>query len=297
VSAAATAVLWAGFVPVGIIAVALLLTLVGRLSVWRDPPSRHVVVAQFRPEPGVDVTAAAVVLKREDDGAYALLLEEARRGEVTLLRAPNGRGGVTLSVETGGRRILAWQYLHDHCEPLVRAAYDRWTAGDRALRGKPDGYLSGFIALFLILGWAGSWLGGVAAAIIAFATGEPAWGWTQIGLAVVTGVLGIVLAFAVSRAMPLTPAGVAARDHLLGLRDYVDIAELLRLQALQGPRSADGDAAPGVEGDARTERVDIRDPLVPYAVLFASDHGWRRAFDSLTFTNPNRSGAGRFFAG
>jgi len=298
-SAAQIAVIWAGFVPAGIIVLCAALCVVGRLTVWRDPPSRHAIIAEYGPDPTVDIASAAVILRREDDGAFALLLDEAVRGEIALLRAPNGRGGVTISVEEpGGRRSLAWQYLHDHCEPAVRAAYERLTSGDAALRARPSGYLSAVIALFVILAWAGSWLGGVAAAIIGFASGEPGWAWLQIGIAVGVAVLGIVVAFLVSRFMPLTAAGVAARDRLLGLRVYVDVAEVHRLRILFGPRTAEAEPAPapGGIGDQRTERIELPSRLIPYGVLFSTDRSWRRALDSLTFVNPNASGADRFFA-
>jgi hypothetical protein len=274
------------------------LTGVGRLSVWRDPPSQHAVVAQYAPHPEVDLPAAAVVLRREGDGPYALLLDEVRRGVVGLLRAPNGRGGWTFSVEVDGHRMLAWQYLHAHAEPAVAAAYDRVTSGPDALRRRPDDLLAAFIALFTILAWAGAAAGGIVAAVIGFANGEPGWAWSAVGAAVGTGILGVVVAVLVSRAMPLTPAGVEARDHLLGLREFIDVAELLRLQALQGPRSVSWRWAPSPEGrgDDRTEQIFVQSELLPYATLFASDPSWRRGFDSLTFTNPNESGVRRWFA-
>src|SRR5690606_31484624 len=97
---------------------------------------------------------------------------------------------------------------------------------------------------------------------------------TEIGIAAgVIGVnigvwvlIGIITMLATHR--PLTTAGAELREHLLGLREYIRLAEADRLQMLQSVSGAERVAGPG--GDV----IKIYERLLPYAVLFGLERQW-----------------------
>jgi hypothetical protein len=91
-------------------------------------------------------------------------------------------------------------------------------------------------------------------------------------------IAALVLVLAVT-SFPLTAKGVAARDHLLGVREYIRVAEASRIEFSQG---VDGEALgdPTIVGGRRgTQVAKLDNPLLPYAVLFNQERGWRRTLD------------------
>lgn len=90
----------------------------------------------------------------------------------------------------------------------------------------------------------------------------------------------ILLVF--SGTMPAkTLKGVEIKDHLLGLKDYMSLAEAERLRFLQSPE--------GVRqyGDPKDEKTKLKlfETLLPYAMLFGMEKDWIKQFESL-FTQP-----------
>lgn len=103
--------------------------------------------------------------------------------------------------------------------------------------------------------------------------------------------LGLLLAgvvtFIYSFIMPArTEAGVAAHDALLGLKDYIKLAESERLKYLQSPEGAekitDKDAFDPKTAEAK---IKLFEKLLPYAVLFGLEKDWAKQFNDI-YTNP-----------
>ena len=80
---------------------------------------------------------------------------------------------------------------------------------------------------------------------------------------------GIV--FYLSFGKVLTDKGLALRRHLAGLKRYIGVAEVERLQMLQSPEGAEK-----VKVDAADEKqlVKLYERVLPYAVLFGQEKEW-----------------------
>jgi hypothetical protein len=70
---------------------------------------------------------------------------------------------------------------------------------------------------------------------------------------------------------PLTPSGALVRDHLLGIRMYLRLAEKDRLRMLQSATTAE--RTPGTGG---TSVVRLYEKLLPYAVVWGVEDSWLR---------------------
>jgi len=104
--------------------------------------------------------------------------------------------------------------------------------------------------------------------------------WTRLlgaGLAV-----GSAIMMLFSGAMPSrTKLGVNTRDALLGLKDYIKLAEAERLKYLQSPEGVKQYGDP-----AKSEnKLHLFEKLLPYAMLFGLEKDWAKQFASL-YTQP-----------
>jgi len=69
----------------------------------------------------------------------------------------------------------------------------------------------------------------------------------------------------------LTEAGAQQRDYLLGMRDYLKLAEADRFRMLQSPEGADR-----VDVSDNAELVKLYEKLLPFAVLWGVEEEWAR---------------------
>ncbi len=102
------------------------------------------------------------------------------------------------------------------------------------------------------------------------------------------GVGLIVSGFIIILVAKIMPArsqrGVEARDYLLGLRDYMKLAEADRLKFLQSPQGAEKLPA-GVDPKDPKSQVKLFESLLPYAMLFGIEKDWAKQFEHL-YTQP-----------
>ncbi len=119
------------------------------------------------------------------------------------------------------------------------------------------------------------------------------WGWIAIGLVVVLGVLtglalaqrasalpaiflvmgvvAVVAAFAsVVKQRVYTPLGAETREYLLGVREFIEVAEADRLRVLLSHSGAERRDAGGVDV------VHLYERLLPYAMIFGLEKEWTR---------------------
>ncbi len=110
-------------------------------------------------------------------------------------------------------------------------------------------------------------------------------GETSIVIAVVgLNALPWIAIFAIgllSRRRPLTAKGSELKEHLLGLREFIRVAEADRLQMLQSVSGAERVAA----GD-NAAIIKIYEKLLPYAVLFGLEKEWANEIAKYYDTNP-----------
>lgn len=83
-----------------------------------------------------------------------------------------------------------------------------------------------------------------------------------------------------------TLAGVQAHDNLLGLKDYIKMAEADRLRYLQSPAGAEKIAkADAFSPKTAAAKVKLFEKLLPYAMLFGQEKDWAKQFKDL-YTQP-----------
>lgn len=99
-----------------------------------------------------------------------------------------------------------------------------------------------------------------------------------------------VVVFGLSFAMwALTDKGLTLRRYLLGLKQYISVAEIERIRMLQSPEGVEKVQA--VAGDPKnmTQLVKLYERVLPYAVLFGQEKEWNKrlgAFYEQTGTQP-----------
>ena len=92
---------------------------------------------------------------------------------------------------------------------------------------------------------------------------------------------GIILAFGLL--MPaLSAKGTQTKEYLLGMKDYIQLAEADRIKYLQSPEGA------RQFGDVREHGTDLKiyEHLLPYAMLFGIEDQWAKQFEGLSEQAP-----------
>jgi hypothetical protein len=92
-------------------------------------------------------------------------------------------------------------------------------------------------------------------------------------LLMVAAVLGTIFVGGLVSRKPLTALGAETRDHLRGLKVFIEWAEADRIRMLQSPQGAER-----VQVDTTDRRVMLRlyEALLPYAVVFGQEKEWAR---------------------
>ncbi len=103
---------------------------------------------------------------------------------------------------------------------------------------------------------------------------EPAvWGIIAGGM-----VFGVFYHFLAAR----TAKGVAANEHLLGLKMYLNVAEKDRIKMMQSP---DGRYAAWANAPGQT--IELFEKLLPYAIVLQVEKEWAKKFDNLYAAPPD----------
>jgi uncharacterized membrane protein YgcG len=101
---------------------------------------------------------------------------------------------------------------------------------------------------------------------------------TEVAIAIgVVGInaivwIGIGLVAIVAGRKPLTTEGAKLKEHLLGLKEYIRLAEADRLQMLQSVTGAERAPVAGTTDNAQI--IKVYEKLLPYAVLFGLEKEW-----------------------
>ncbi|WP_295011398.1 DUF2207 family protein [uncultured Microbacterium sp.] len=109
---------------------------------------------------------------------------------------------------------------------------------------------------------------GVVLAVPGLAVGRPA-AIAAFVVAVVASVAALVAVLAsLPRRAVLTPQGAETREYLLGVKEYIRLAEADRIRMLQSYRGAERRA------DGAVDVVVLYERLLPYAMLFGLEREW-----------------------
>ena len=134
--------------------------------------------------------------------------------------------------------------------------------------------------------------------------GARLWGWISIGLVVVLGVFTVAALATRENALPAifilmgvvaliaafasivkqrvyTPLGAETREYLLGVREFIEVAEADRLRMLQSHSGAER------RSDGGVDVVHLYERLLPYAMIFGLEKEWTRV---LQVTYEQQSG-------
>ncbi|MFK4730157.1 DUF2207 domain-containing protein [Agromyces mediolanus] len=250
-----------------------------RATRWRDHPGRGTIIAQYEPPPGLSVMEAAELAGQPGKGVTATILQLAVLHRLRVVELGPKRFAVEYGggegpdpdadqllrelFATSGRRELKQQDTALGKKLLALRTAVRGRVVTEGLRRTPPAgprVLLGLVAL----------LGGIAAVVFGIIALDQAMGggWPVLGL--VVGILAVLTAaFAVIDVRPLTERGRAAKDHLAGLKVYLELAEADRIRMLQSP-----------DGALRTGGPDavlkLHEKLLPYAVIFGIEREWSR---------------------
>ncbi|MFF7681947.1 DUF2207 domain-containing protein [Microbacterium sp. NPDC007973] len=258
----------------------------------RDAEGRGIIVAEYDPPAGVDVLQGAELVARRGTGIPAAIVDTAVAGHLRIVDDGDARSLSLELVTTEGADALHGAVLEAvfgaHARPGARVSLgpDRQDIA-KALQRLPLAAASELRAR----GWSekqrlgrslavtgvavAAFVVAVLALILAAMGTTPAW-W-QIAAIPVTVVLGI-LSFTLLRYRDrITDAGAPARDHLRGLREYLQLAEADRLRVLQSPEGAERRR---IDADDARQVLHLYERLLPWAVVWGVEKEWSEALDT-----------------
>ena len=90
-------------------------------------------------------------------------------------------------------------------------------------------------------------------------------------LVISAGVAAVVAAFILVARKPLTTLGTHTREHLLGLKMFIEWAEADRIRMLQSPTGAE---RVRVDADDPRQVLHLYETLLPFAVVFGQEQQW-----------------------
>lgn len=262
----------------------------------RDPEGRGVIIPQYEPPAGFNVLSSAFVLneKLPPTAVTAAVIELAVQRyvdiseiktkklirtstdyELTLVKdykslSPEHQRVITAFFGPGaevGNKVKLGSLKNKLYTDV--AAIDKMLETDLTARNYFRGLPSkarrkhfGWAALLFIVGFVISYTG-----VLLFA-----------GLGLIASSL-IITAF--SNLMPArSDKGVEARDHLLGVKEFIKVVEEKRFEYLQSPEGAE---KTGFHVDAKStvQKVKLFESLLPYAMIFGLEKGWAKEFEDI----------------
>ncbi|MFF2271786.1 DUF2207 family protein [Agromyces sp. NPDC058136] len=268
-------------------------------------------VVQYLPERSSTVLRDALLVDADRRAPSAALIDLAVKRKIRIIAGANagtGAGtGTSRTREPIGVELAPGVALTSEETALLEALFGpehtstrlrRFSADRRALAGRlktlllnvehglaRDGliaerHVTGPGAAVTVLAYLGLLVEGLLV-LIAFVGGE----WTALLAALVALAATIVtLVVTPARWRRFLPAAKPHREHLAGLRQYLELAEAERLRVLQSPSGAelraDATGAPSAGGDAEASeplaRFVLNECLLPYAVLFGVEKEWMK---------------------
>jgi uncharacterized membrane protein YgcG len=284
------------WVLLGILGALTLLIVVLRTFVWRHAPGRGIIVPEYEGPEGFGVMKAAELLRRPKAGLPAQIVAFAVRGIARLVEDPDlpptkrfrleiiDRSAATEPDDDAALRKLFASKARDGEDLLLDR--DNRKLGDRVAsltRGasaelRSRGYLArGTSPLRRVIFWP---------ALACFVGGWVVVGWcglNDVGSGLLTAqVLVILLGSLVVMGftgMPegRTASGTAVYEHLLGLRDYLRLAEADRLRVLQSPQGA---SRHRIDPTNPAAVVRLYEQLLPWAMVWGLEREWAEVIGS-----------------
>ncbi|MFT7711719.1 DUF2207 domain-containing protein [Clavibacter tessellarius] len=252
-----------------------------------DAPGRGTIVAEYDPPEGVGLLVSAVVSGSAARATTALLLDLAVRGAVRVLER-DGTGKPSFALElvdpsrvtdpdergfvaavfgdgAGAGTVTDLKRTDAHAATRIQkvmASVRKRTLADGLRRPLP------VTAIVLLLVAAS--IGMAAAIAFAVLSLVDAYGGPIVIAFLVAAVLALGATIVALVKHPLTERGVALRDHLRGLEEFIRLAEADRIRMLQSPEGALRADLPRDDRDM----LRLTEELLPYAALFGQEREW-----------------------
>ncbi len=254
----------------------------------RDARGRGIIIPQYSVPEGINLMDAAALVRKQSTGVSAQIVSFAVRGNLRILDYPVTASGAEFTlqyvhandVDSGEQKLLEILFGADLTPGAVREMVRdselasrvtelNTTIGDglvaRGLHRKASS-IGGVVVGLVILGL---FLLELAFTVIAGISGY----FSVLGfIGVFITFASMFVAFGVAWRRPtLTDAGAEQRDYLLGMRDYLKLAEADRLRVLQSPQGAER-----VDAGNGAELVKLYEKLLPFAVLWGVEDEWNK---------------------
>jgi uncharacterized membrane protein YgcG len=288
---------------------------------WRqfgnDPKGRGVIIPEYEPPKGFNPLSSDYLLKQQlrNNAVSATIIDLAINGYITIIEVQKtgflSRGkdyklvlnktpeqdapaeilkvliivfgdnllpGTSMQLSDLKKNYSRQRQIYKLMQTLENSLAEDLAKNGYFIKNPKDvknGYMIWGIVMFF-----GAWVVGWAAASTHFL---PLW-----GLAVGLGLAGAII-FLFSFIMSArTEAGVQAHDDLLGLKEYIKLAEADRLKFLQSPDGAEKIADKDAFDPKNPEqKVKLFEKLLPYAMLFGLEKDWAKQFNDIYKTPPN----------
>jgi uncharacterized membrane protein YgcG len=275
----------------------LVAALLARRRHTRDAPGRGIIVPQYTVPKGLDIFVAADLIGQAAKAMPALILSLAVRRNLRII--DDGESSAMFSSKTDYRL----QFLTDsgasaadvevldalfgpHRQP---GTMKDLSATDTALAKKVQAFAAAAPQASVDAGYRvkkrvrqAGWF--VVAAIVVliallgvFVAAATLYGinaWVILSF-VVALIAAIGTFLAVTSRKALTPEGAEVREYLLGLREYLALAEADRIAMLQSPAGAERvSVEDSVNPGNMLEMVSFYEKLLPFAVLWGIDKQW-----------------------
>jgi uncharacterized membrane protein YgcG len=280
---------WAQLAAAAAVLAAVGWAIVVRRRFLADEPGRATVIAEYTPPNDVDGLESAVLLRKDAKAIPAEVLEQAVVGSIRIVEGAKPRFGrapleahlVDSSLAFGDGRMLLDGLFGGRAAPgevfVFGRENARFSSAARAIvaragmelrekgmyRAVPSSRRAGPILLAV-----GAVLATAAFGIAALFAHVTEWAPLVV---IIAAVLAGMLAVGLVSRRPLSARGSETRDHLAGLRMFIEWAEADRIRMLQSPEGAE--RSPVDTDDAR-QVLAIYERLLPYAVVFGQEKQW-----------------------
>jgi uncharacterized membrane protein YgcG len=259
----------------------------------RDPKGRGVIIPEYMPPKGLGVLDSAFVYQESINGQAITaqvinlairrhitiyetvekkILKDKKDYELELMSAPEERTPEEMQIITAFFGANAQPGSRIKISKLKNKLYTTASLLDKGLAKKLTD--QDYFASNPKKAGSGYLVAGGALLILGFIT-----------IALLIGI-GFILAGIVTMIFgALMPArsekGVATRDYLKGLKQYINIAEKDRIKFLQSPEGAEKIQASGIDPRDSKQKVKLFEKLLPYAMLFGLEKQWAKEFQNI----------------
>jgi len=268
-------------------------TIVWRFVTPQSAKGRGIIIPQYTVPKDLNLLEAADILGRRWSGVPAQIVSFAVRGKLRILDYPVTQGGAkyTLQLLDGSgvdeeeRALLAAIFgsldagavqevgvIDDAAARAISSVSARARGraigrGFKAKRKSRVGFILAGVMFLLIF---------VAAAFFLFAAFSFAFsGWWLLAIFLSFLAVFVCAGFAWRPAV-LTESGAERRDYLLGMRDYLQLAEADRFRMLQSPEGAERVRVERLDITKPADKVKLYEKLLPFAVLWGIEREWAK---------------------